>query len=50
MTPEEIKRMEDISPNKFIPQEPSARLAKIADLKVISRNSTERYQSDPGGI
>ena len=49
MTSEEIKRMEEISPNKFIPQEPSARLAKIADLKVISRASTERCQSDPGG-
>ena len=49
ITSEEIKRMEDISPNKFIPQEPSAPLAKIADLKVVSRASTERYQSDPGG-
>jgi TolB-like protein len=26
------------------------RLAKIADLKVISRTSTQRYQSKPGNL
>jgi TolB-like protein/Tfp pilus assembly protein PilF len=33
-----------------IQEEIRTRLAKIADLKVISRNSTQRYQSKPGNL
>src|SRR6266853_224356 len=33
-----------------IQQEILTRLAKIADLKVISRSSTQRYQSKPGNL
>jgi TolB-like protein/Tfp pilus assembly protein PilF len=33
-----------------IEEEIRTRLAKIADLKVISRNSTQRYQSKPGNL
>src|SRR5260370_996219 len=33
-----------------IQQEILTRLAKIADLKVISRTSTQRYQSKPGNL
>jgi TolB-like protein/Tfp pilus assembly protein PilF len=33
-----------------IEEEIRTRLARIADLKVISRNSTQRYQSKPGNL
>ena len=33
-----------------IQEEILTRLAKIADLKVISRTSTQRYQSNPGNL
>jgi TolB-like protein len=33
-----------------IQEEILTRLAKIADLKVISRTSTQRYQSKPGNV
>src|SRR5881227_2401408 len=33
-----------------IQEEIRTRLARIADLKVISRNSTQRYQSKPGNL
>jgi TolB-like protein len=33
-----------------IQEEILTRLAKIADLKVISRTSTQRYQSKPGNL
>src|SRR5216110_26371 len=33
-----------------IQEEIRTRLARIADLKVISRNSTQRYQSKPGNV
>jgi len=33
-----------------IQEEVLTRLAKIADLKVISRNSTQGYQSEPGNL
>jgi TolB-like protein/Tfp pilus assembly protein PilF len=33
-----------------IQEEVLTRLAKIADLKVISRNSTQEYQSEPGNL
>src|SRR4029077_19252555 len=33
-----------------IQEESLTRLAKIADLKVISRTSTQRYQSKPGNL
>ena len=33
-----------------IQEEVLTRLAKIADLKVISRTSTQRYQSEPGNL